>query len=61
MEMLKLNEREMKLPKTTNTTIRVTRFFPRRDSAETLLPGTVCQSLISMPTYRMEINVNGTM
>lgn len=36
-------------PRTTKTTIRVTRFFPLRDSAETLLPGTVCQRRANIP------------
>lgn len=38
------------LPKTTKTTILVTRFLPRRDSADTLLPGALCQRRISIPT-----------
>ena len=44
---------------TTKTTIRVTLFLPRRDSALTLLPGTLCQRRMSIPIYKIEINVNG--
>ena len=50
----------MENPNTTTTTNLVTLFFPRLDSADTLLPGTAFHSRASIPMYNIEINANGT-